>query len=312
MKDKKLSSRNSVIGALAIIIAAALWGLDGVALTPHLYNLNTGFVVFMLHLTPFLIMNLYLFREYKRLKEFTKKDFLIFLLIGIFGGSLGTLAIVKALFLVQFEHLSVVVLLQKLQPIFAIILAYFLLGEKIRKGFFIWAFIAVVASYTLTFGFHLPHMNMEGNLAYAAIWALVAAFSFGASTVFSKMALRKFSFYTSNFYRFGFTSVLMLGYVLITGKLNEFANVTATNWTYFLIIALTIGTIAAFLYYFGLNKVKAIVSTICELFFPISAILFDYLLNGHMLSPVQWISAALMVTAIVKISYRREAKIVAR
>lgn len=307
-----MKNRNNVIGAFAIIIAASLWGLDGVALTPQLYNLNIGFVVFLLHLVPFSLMNLYLFREYRHIKDFTKKDFLIFLLIGLFGGSLGTLSIVKALFMVQFQHLSIVVLLQKLQPVFAILLAYILLGEKIRKGFFIWALVAIGASYTLTFGFHLPHLSTDGNLLYAAIWAVVAAFSFGASTVFSKMALRKFSFYTSNFFRFGFTSAIMFIYVMITGKLGEFANVTPKNWLFFLIIALTIGTAAAFLYYYGLNKVKAIVSTICELFFPISAIFFDYIINKHVLSPIQWISAAVMIAAILKISYRKEAKIVAR
>lgn len=309
-----MKNRNSVIGAFAIIIAASLWGLDGVALTPQLFNLmpNTGFIVFLLHLTPFALMNLYLHKEYRHLKDFTKKDVLVFLLIGLFGGSLGTISIVKALSLVQFQHLSIVVLLQKLQPIFAIVLAYFLLGEKIRKGFFVWALVAVFASYTLTFGFQLPHLNTDTNLFQASLWAILAAFSFGSSTVFSKMALKKFSFYTTNFYRFGFTTLIMFIFVLITGTLGTFSNVTPRNWLFFFIIALTVGTVAAFLYYFGLNKVKAIVSTICELFFPISAIMFDYIINGKMLSIVQWVSAGIMITAILKISYRKEVKTVAR
>jgi drug/metabolite transporter (DMT)-like permease len=299
-------SKKIYIGATAIIIAAILWGFDGVVLTPRLFNLNVGFVVFMFHLVPFVLMNTFLFREYRRLKEFTKSDLFVLISIAFFGGALGTLAIVKALFLVNFQHLSVVVLLQKLQPIFAIILAGIFLKEKIKKNFVFWAILAIVASYSLTFGFHLPHMEKDANLIQAALWALVAAFSFGSATVFGKKALSRFPYYTTNFFRFGFTTLLMLIYVLITNKLGEFQNVTSTNWLFFLIIAVTTGSGAIFLFYFGLNKVKAMVSTICELFFPISAIFFDYFINDHALSVVQWISAIIMITAIVEISYKRK------
>ena len=86
----------------------------------------------------------------------------------------------------------------------------------------------------------------------------------------------------------------------------NFSNITTTNWLIFIIIALTTGSGALFLYYYGLNKVKAMVSTICELFFPVSAILFDYLINGQVLTPVQWISAAVMIFAILKISLNKK------
>ncbi len=299
-------NKQKYIGATAIIIAAILWGFDGVVLTPRLFNLNVGFVVFMFHLVPFVLMNTFLFREYRRLKEFTKSDLFVLISIAFFGGALGTLAIVKALFLVNFQHLSVVVLLQKLQPIFAIILAGVFLKEKIKRRFIFWALLAIIASYFLTFGFKKPNMSEDAPLIQAALWALVAAFSFGSATVLGKKALTRLPYYTTNFFRFGFTALMMLIYVLITNKLGEFSNVTSTNWLFFLIIAVTTGSGAIFLFYFGLNKVKAVVSTICELFFPISAIFFDYFINGHALSVVQWFSAIIMITAIVEISYKRK------
>lgn len=58
---------------------------------------------------------------------------MFFFLVALFGGSLGTLSIVKALFLVNFHHLTVVTLLQKLQPVFAIILARIILKEREGK-----------------------------------------------------------------------------------------------------------------------------------------------------------------------------------
>jgi len=291
-----------MIGALAICISAVLWGLDGVVLTPRLFNLDVGFVVFMLHFIPFVLMNTFLFREYQHLAEFSKSDFITFGLIAIFGGSLGTLAIVKALFLVNFQSLSVVVLLQKLQPVFAIILAAILLKEKIKKNFVAWASIAVAAGYFLTFGFSLPNLETGANTAYAALFAIIAAFSFGSATVFGKKVLQKYSFHTATFYRFGFTAFIMFFYVLFTRTLGQINMVTQMNWLIFIIIAFTTGSGAIFLYYFGLKKVKAIVSTICELCFPISAIVFDYFINHNVLSLVQWLSALVMITAILRIS----------
>ncbi|MBI9066849.1 MAG: EamA family transporter [Salinivirgaceae bacterium] len=292
----------TIIGGLAIALAAIMWGFDGVVLTPRLFNLDVSFVVFVLHAIPFILMNLFLFKQYKQLKRFTKNDVLIFTLIAATGGSIGTLAIVKALFLVNFQHLSIVILLQKLQPIFAIALAAILLKEKITKNFIIWALVAIAAGYTLTFGLHLPHMSSGINTVSAALYALLAAFCFGSSTVFSKMVLAKYNFKTVTFYRYGFTSIIMLLIVLSLGKMTQFNVTTQQNWLFFIIIALTTGSGAILLYYYGLNQVKAIASIIVELLFPISAIIFDYIINDSLLSPIQWISAAIMVFSIIRLN----------
>ncbi|MCF8229145.1 MAG: DMT family transporter [Bacteroidales bacterium] len=291
-----------VMGGIAVSFSAVLWGFDGVVLTPRLYNLNIGFVVFMLHALPFLLMNLVLFGQYKYLNRFSGNDYLVFTLIALFGGAIGTMAIVKALFLVNFQKLTIVVLLQKMQPIFAIALAAIFLKEKLGKNYILWAGLAIIAGYFLTFGTKLPNLDSGSETVYASLFALLAAFSFGSSTVLSKKILNRYSFYTATFYRYGFTGLIMTFFILITGKINEFENVTTDNWIIFLIIAVTTGSGAIFLYYYGLKKVRAIIATICELFFPLSAIIFDYIFNDQHLSFVQWISAALMIFAIVNLN----------
>ncbi|MCK4589375.1 MAG: DMT family transporter [Nanoarchaeota archaeon] len=289
-----------IIGSILIAVAAILWGLDGVVLTPRLFNLDVAFVVFMLHAVPFVLMNIFMFNQYKYLSKFSRQDFIILGLIALFGGAVGTLSIVKALFLVNFQHLSVIVLLQKLQPIFAIILAAILLREKIKGSFVVWAGLAIFASYFLTFGLGLPDFQ-TGSVGVAALYALLAAFSFGSATVFGKMFLKKYDYKTGTFYRFGITAAFMLVFVLLFGDW-QLSSVTGVNWLIFLIIAVTTGSGAIFIYYYGLTRVKASVSTICELFFPVSAIVFDYLINGHVLSLVQWIATIVLVGVVVKIS----------
>jgi len=97
--------------------------------------------------------------------------------------------------------------------------------------------------------------------------------------------------------------------VVITGHLGDFKETTQLNWIIFVVIGLTTGSGAIFLYYFGLTRVKAIIATICELFFPISAIVFDYIFNDATLSTVQWISAAVMIFAIINLNRQRAKEI---
>jgi drug/metabolite transporter (DMT)-like permease len=298
-----MTARQAVfVGAISISLAATMWGLDGVVLTPRLYNLDVGWVVLILHALPFLLMHTFLYQQYKYLKVFSRQDYLVILLIALFGGAIGTLSIVKALFLINFKELSIVVLLQKLQPIFAIALAAIILKEKINKYFIVWASIALLGGYFLTFGLEAPDLKTGSKTALSAMYALIAAFSFGSSTVFSKMILKRYTYTTATFFRYGFTTLIMLIYILGFGKSMHFNQITTVNWIIFFVIAFTTGSGAIFLYYFGLNHVKASLAVMCELFFPISTIVFDYAFNGSRLLPVQWISAALMVFAIVNLN----------
>jgi len=299
-------NKNVFTGAMAICVAATLWGLDGVVLTPRLYSLDIGLVVFIFHALPFILMNLFMYKEYKHLRHFTSGDVLMFFLLSLLGGAVGTLAIVKALFLVNFKALTIVVLLQKLQPVFAITLAALLLGEKLKRNFLLWSALAITSGYFLTFGLHIPDFTTNNNTALAAGFSLLAAFAFGSSTVFSKKVLRKFSFFTATFYRYAFTSIIMLLYVLSTGILSSIPEITGFQWAIFATIGITTGSGAIFLYYFGLTRIRAMLATICELCFPVSAILFDYLVNDRTLSLIQWISAGVLIFAILKLSLEKE------
>lgn len=296
---KGVKNRN-IIYMMMIGFAAALWGLDGVVLTPRLSNLNVIFVVFLLHGLPFLLMNTFLFKRYKEWNKLDREAIYSLLLVSIFGGAVGTIAIVYALFIVDFQELSVVVLLQKFQPIFAIIMAALFLGERLSNKFLIWAGIAIIGGYFLTFGWNIPNLQTDGNTMKAALLSLLASFSFGTSTVFSKRLLQRIDFVTATFFRYGTTFILLLPLVLVLGFTTKFQEITATNWLIFGIITLTSGSVAILLYYYGLRHVKASHATLLELFFPISAILLDYFINGNVLSAVQWVSAIVMIYAIIR------------
>jgi drug/metabolite transporter (DMT)-like permease len=298
-----MSNKNIILtGVLAVCLSATLWGFDGIVLTPRLYNLPVPLVVFLLHAIPFTLMNFFFFKEYRLLKKMTLRDFVFLTLIALLGGALGTLAIVKALFLVNFQSLTIVVLLQKLQPVFAITLAAVVLKEKLHGNFILWAVVAILAGYFLTFGFSAPDFSTGSNTGKAALLSVVAAFCFGASTVFSRGLVLDIPFHSATFFRYGLTSVILLVILLGTGADAAISDVTAFNWQIIAIIIFTTGPGAIFLYLYGLKKIPATIASICELCFPLSAIIFDFIFNGKVLSLVQWIGAAVMIFAIIKLS----------
>ena len=289
-------------GAAAICIAAALWGLDGVVLTPRLSTLAVAFVVFLLHAVPFALMQPVLFGCWRRLRAFDRRTWLVLGLVALTGGLMGTFAIVKALFLVEFKQLSVVVLLQKLQPVFAIFLAALLLKERLTGRFVAWAVAAISGGYLLTFGLSVPDLAGGERTLWAAFYALVAAACFGAATVFGKLLLGTVDFKTATFARYGLTSVLALIYVAVSGVGLPIATVSTENWIVILVISLTTGSGAIFLYYWGLTRVKATVATICELCLPLSAVMLDYMVNGSRLGIWQWLGGFVLLGSILRIS----------
>ncbi len=287
-----------------VIIAASLWGVDGIVLRPSLFSLPVSLVVFVESTIVAFLLSPYFIRQLPSLKNLKKKDWLAFFLVALLGGAIGTMAITKALFYVNFVNLSVVILLQKLQPVFAITLAAVFLKEKLPARFFFWAVLAILGAYFMTFGTKLPDFEAGDKTTIAAMFALLAAFSFSSSTVLSKRALRNVSFEMGTYLRFLLSAFIMFALVISLGDIQSIAAITTKQAVIFLIIAFTTGGAAIFLYYYGLKRITASVAAICELAFPLTAVILEYFIRGNILGPVQWIGAIVLLVSIIKVSFQ--------
>lgn len=285
-----------------VIVAAALWGVDGIVLRPSLYTLPVILVVMIESTAATIIMTPFFLKQFTKLKELNYKEWGSLFGVAFLGGAVGTLAITRAIFYVNYVNLSVVVLIQKLQPIFAITLAAILLKERLPKIFIKWAIIALIGAYFMTFGGQLPNLNTGDKTLMAAGFALLATVSFASSTVLSKRLLRKIDFHFATYLRFLFTALLMIILALFTQRIEVIGQVSQKQWLIFLMIVLFTGAPAIFLYYFGLKQIPASVSTICELAFPITAIFLEYAIYHKYLSLLQWVGTIVLLFSIVKIS----------
>jgi drug/metabolite transporter (DMT)-like permease len=290
------------IAPLFVIIGASLWGVDGIVLRPALFTLPVTLVVFLESTIVAILLTPIFLKRLPDLKNLSKGDWAAFIGVALLGGAIGTMAITKALFFVNFVNLSIVILIQKLQPVFAIIFALLLLQEKPKRVFYLWASLAIAGAYLLTFGHQKPVISATDKTGIAALYAIIAAISFAASTVLSKRALRNIDYQMGTYIRFSLTALFMLMMVSLNGNLLHVSEVSEPQWIIFMIIAFTSGGTAIFLYYYGLKEISASVATICELAFPLTAVILEYWLHGNILDWAQWLGVILLISSIARVS----------
>ncbi len=288
-------------GPVAIVFAAFLWSLDAL-LRQSLYSLPSMFIVFTEHAFGLLLTLPWLIKFWSRIKRLDRKTWISIFWVAVFGGLLGTLAYTSALSYINYIHFSVVVLLQKLQPIFAIFLARIILKEKFGKQFYFWASMALSGSYFVAFPDIVPQWQDGGKNVYAGLLAVGAAFAWGSSTVMGKYSLRKLDSRIVTPLRLGLTALLSGVYLLFFTAFDSIPHLNSDQLFYLIAIVFSSGTVALSIYYFGLKKVEASQATILEMFWPISAVTIDWVFFDHALTISQISGAFLMLIAIYQIS----------
>ncbi len=287
------------IGPVFIIIAALLWAFDGI-IRRNLYSLPPITIIFFEHLIGLVILLPFAWKYIVK-ERLSKNNFWILLLISLLSGLLGTLWFTTALLKVHFISFSVVFLLQKLQPLFAITSARIFLKEKINKAYIPWALVAIISAFFVTFPGGIVNTQTGEGTIIAALYALGAAFAWGSSTTFSKMLLGKLSSTASTFYRFLFTSIIALFVLFVFGYSNTLSLPTIPQYGLFALIAVTTGMVGLLIYYKGLKRTPVHIATILELTFPFIAILIDMKLYHTQLYVSQWFAALLLVFSMYKI-----------
>ena len=280
-------------GPLLIVIAALLWGIDGIT-RRALGGLQPITIVFFEHLVGLLILLPFVWKAIFR-KPITGRDFWVMAFVALFSSVLGTLWFTTALLRTSFISFSVVFLLQKLQPIFAISTAAVFLKERPSRNYWIWAIVSIVAAYFVTFPGGVVNFSTGKDTIIAALFAVGAAFAWGSSTAFSKMVLVNRPAKEATALRFIMGTVIAGVLAISMGAGATLVTLTGKQILFFIIIALTSGMVGLYIYYKGLRTTSVHVSTILELVYPLIAVIIGIFLYNDKLAPSQWIAAAVLV-----------------
>ena len=288
-------------GPLFIIVAALLWSFDGL-LRRGLYSLPPSVVVFCEHLLGAVVLLFLASRWFPDLKKMTKKEWIAIGLVSLFSGALGTIFYTAALGQINYIQFSVVVLLQQLQPIWAITAAAILLKEKVNKSFLIWAILALISAYFITFKDLTVNLQTGTGTAIAGLLALSAGILWGSSTAISKYVLNKVHYLTATALRFLFAPIFAFIFIAFFNQTPALFTLNSDQWISLLLITFSTGMVALAIYYYGLKKTPARVTTICELVWPASAIFIDYFYFQKGLSATQILGVVVLLFTIYKVT----------
>lgn len=304
----------SHIAPIFIMIAASLWAIDALFRTQLTYTIPSASIVFFEHLLGFLILSPIFFKNLKNIRELKLPDWINLIAMTVVSSVLGTILFTQALAksFAEFDFVTPILLL-KLQPVFVVVLSAIFLKEKITKKFSILAIIALIGSYLLSFGLTPIKFSLQGKELVVAL-ALGATLSWGAGTIFSKKVLKKLEFPVATSLRFLLAIPVALLFAYFLNQTYDFRQLQFDQiWRFIVIAGLTGGAGALILYYKGLQKTEAKISTFAELMFPVVSIFIAITaLNPYgqpqTLSMANIIGIVILIVSIVLISLENRKK----
>ncbi len=300
----------SFFGPVLVFCAAALWATDAPFRSQLTQGLSSNFIVLVEHGISLFIAIPILILSWRDVRKLSRREWAAVLAIAIGGSALASIAFTQSF---HYVNPSVSILLQKVQPLIAIVLAVALLGERMHKNFWFWAVTALVGAYFVSFPDLKPQLY-DGEAfnpnTIGVLLALSAAGLWGASTVLGKYVLRTAAFQTLTALRFSIAFIFLFMLAVQQNSIPALSSVTTKDWVYLTIVALTSGVFSLSLYYYGLQYTRASIATLAELGFPLAAVF----VNAHFIAsaPVegafwglvtaQWIGTALLLCALVMLT----------
>jgi DME family drug/metabolite transporter len=285
-----------VPGIVLVSVAAAMWGLDGLIRKPLSSSTSAYTIVFGEHVVLVALTLPLLIPAFRALYRAGPTFVAAGVAVGAGASAIATILFTKALFHGDF---ITVVVLQKAQPLIAVLGAWLVLKEQPRPGF-AWFLLPALAGVWLI---ALPHPLEPHLRGMTPIFeTLGAAFLWGMGTVFGRLLTRRLSFDHVTTVRFAFGLVASACALPIVGA-SAFSNVHDSLWI--ALLALVTGLLALGLYYYGLQRTPALLATLGELAFPVTATLIGIYVFDSTLRWTQWLGVAVTVGVISLLPVRR-------
>jgi DME family drug/metabolite transporter len=278
-----------------IAVAAAMWGTDGLLRQPLAGQLPAATVVFWEHLLIVAVLLPFLPSAARAFRAASGRERVALVLIGA-----GASAVATALFTQAFRLGDPVtpLVLQKLQPVIAVVAAALLLGERMRRGYWLFAVPALVGAWLMAF----PNpLSAAPQAIAAALLAVGAAALWAIGTVLGRMVSVRIASRDVTVLRF---AIGLPASVLVLLAQGAPVAVTAAQLGPLVLLALVPGLLGLTLYYIGLRSTAAARATLAELAFPVTAALIGVGLLGTRLEPSQWFGLVVVVVSVTALGLR--------
>lgn len=291
----------SYVGVLLVALGAALWGTDAILRVPLLEMMSPSAIVLSEHLVLLLYSVPTVVLGWTILRRLGPSEWVALLVISWGGSALATLLFTTAFVL---GNPTVVILLQKTQPLVAIALAHVLLRERLRRAYWPCFAVAVLGAYLISFGGFVEPFEALGSVhALPALRTRGAAILWGSSTALGRFVLKDVPFHTLTGARLLLALPVLWVIVLAQGSLGQVGAGFTAEPARVALLALIPGLLALLLYYRGLSGTKASYATLAEISFPASAVILNWVFLGVGVSANQLLAFGLLWAALLALGY---------
>jgi len=280
-----------------IAVAAAFWGLSGLLRDPLSQQLPALAIVLAEHVVLVLLVSPWLVAAVRALLHSSRRTQLGVLVIGA-----GSSALATTLFTAAFQVGDPVTpqVLQKLQPVLAMVLAALLLGERVTRRFPLFAVPALAGAWLLAFA---DPFSVGVESLTAALLAVSAAALWAAGTVLGRLVSAELSFLHVTTLRFAGGLVTLAVLALVTGTP---VTVPVQLVPQLVVLAVVPGLLALVIYYRGLRRTPASRATLAELAFPMTAAAVGVVVLDATLGWSQWLGLAIVLASVVSLALHEQ------
>lgn len=268
-------------------------GVFSVALSAIFVKMTTadsGVTAFYRMLFSILIMSPVFFMKYtQEIKVLSRRDWLFTSIAGVF------LAFHFILWFESLNYTSVAssTVLVTLQPLFAFAGTYFFFKERLSVKTLVAGGIAVLGSVLIGYG----DFKISGMALYGDILALIACALITAYLLFGQDVRKRVSLMTYTFVVYGVSTITLFFYIVFKGE--SFGPYPASEWMWFLLLAIIPNLLGHTLFNWSLKWVSTNVISIAILFEPVGAAILAYYILGEMLSASQIIGGSVVLAGII-------------
>lgn len=292
----------AVPGVVLVAIAAAMWGTDPIIRKTMAFSTTATTIVFGEHVVLVALTLPLLLPALRALGRAGWRFVVAAVLVGAGASAVATILFTDAL--IGHKDFITPVVIQKVQPLVAVVGAAAILGERPRPRF-AWFLVPALAGFWLVNQAHPLDPSAKGVVVIAE--ATGAAVLWALGTVLGRFLSRELEFQHILALRFFFG---LIGSAIALPVMNAPAYSNGHDSLLIVYLAIVTGLLALALYYFGLKRTPAVMASLAELTYPVIAVIAGiYAYNQH-LRWTQWIGVALILVTVTLLPVQRRRKVV--
>jgi drug/metabolite transporter (DMT)-like permease len=294
--------RLAIPGVVLVAVAAAMWGTDPILRKPLAHDTTATTIVFGEHVILVVLTLPFLISSLRAVVKAGPRYVLAAIAVGAGASAIATILFTEALFHGDF---ITPVVIQKVQPLVAVLGAAVVLGERPRSRF-VWFLVPALLGFWLVNQPHPLEPTAQGLIPI--LQATGAAVLWALGTVLGRYLGRKLEFHQILTLRF-FFGLIASAIALQVMNAKTYAGAHDSLWIAYL--AVVTGLLALGLYYYGLKRTPAVLASLAELTYPAVAVIAGiYAYNAH-LRWTQWLGVAIIITVVSLLPVQRRRTLVA-